>query len=191
MIGEMKAGSEGKLQRRCPSHSLLSRSSVCGHRPGCQCSSDSSAADHKAALKIQIVTHDAAQYIRAATPELTQPEQSLHRPCESTPIAMASLEPFERAHKKVWKNLTAEEKNKLAATCTIEDVRKIVVDIQKEQAKRHELGNMNKIRPYLDALERYDDIIKIFVSAKPEILALIWVDYTRHNSAVQANMVGR
>ena len=104
---------------------------------------------------------------------------------------MASLEPFERAHKKVWKNLTAEEKNKLAATCTIEDVRKIAVDIQKEQAKRHELGNMNKIRPYLNALERYDDIIKIFVSAKPEILALIWVDYTRHNSAVQANMVGR
>ena len=91
---------------------------------------------------------------------------------------MAFLEPFERARKKVWKNLTAEKKNKLAATCTIKDVWKIAVDIQEDQAKRRGLGNMNKIRPYLDALERYDDIIKVFVSAKPEILALIWVDYT-------------
>ena len=85
---------------------------------------------------------------------------------------MTSLEPFERARKMVWEKLTAEEKKKLAATCTIEDVWKIAVDIQEKQAKRREPGNMNKIRPYLDALERYD-IIKIFVSAKPEILALM------------------
>ena len=103
---------------------------------------------------------------------------------------MTSLEPFERVRKIVWKKLTAEEKNKLAATCTIEDVWKIAVDIQEKQAKRRELGNMNKIRPYLDALKRYEGVIGVFVSAKPEILALIWVDYTHLNTAVQTNVVG-
>ena len=103
---------------------------------------------------------------------------------------MTPLEPFERARKRVWEKLTAEEKNKLAATCTIKDVWKIAADIQEKQSKRRELGNMNKIKPYLDALESYDDIIKIFVSAKPEILALIWVDYPRLNPAVQTDVVG-
>ena len=103
---------------------------------------------------------------------------------------MTSLEPFERARKIVWKKLTAKEKNELAATCTIEDVWKIAVDIQEKQAKRRELGNMNKIQPYLDALKRYEGVIGVFVSAKPEILALIWVDCTHLNAAVQTNVVG-
>ncbi|KAF8536864.1 hypothetical protein BDD12DRAFT_781117 [Trichophaea hybrida] len=36
------------------------------------------------------------------------------------------------------------------------------------------LEHMNKIRPYLDGLQRYGDVIGLFVSSKPEILALIW-----------------
>ena len=102
---------------------------------------------------------------------------------------MASLEPFERAHKKVWNKLTDKEKNELATTCTIEDIWKVAVDIQKKQAKRGELGNMNKIRPYLDGLKRYDDVIKILISSNPAILALIWVDYTHLYSTVQTDMV--
>ena len=91
--------------------------------------------------------------------------------------APAELEPFERAREKVWNNLTAKEKNELAATCTIEDVWKVAADIQEMQAKRRELGNMNKIRPYLDGLKRYDDVIKVLISSNPGILALIWVGY--------------
>ena len=104
-----------------------------------------------------------------------QPEKSIHRRRLSTPITMTSLEPFEQARKKVWKNLTAKEKQELAGTCTIEDVWKIAAGIQEKQAKRRELGNMNKIRPYLEGLKRYDDVIKVFVSSNPGILALIWV----------------
>ena len=98
------------------------------------------------------------------------------------------LEPFERARKKVWKNLTAKEKNELAGTCTIEDVWKVAKDIQGEQAKRRGLGNMNKIQPYLDGLQRYGDVIEVFVSSNPGILALIWVGDTRLNSAVQTDV---
>ena len=100
------------------------------------------------------------------------------------------LEPFERARKKVWNNLTAMEKNELRATCTIEDVWKTVADIQDKQAKQRELGNMNKIRPYLDGLRCYDSVITIFISANPGILALIWVHYLLPNSAVKTNVGG-
>ena len=88
---------------------------------------------------------------------------------------MTPFEPFERARVKAWNSLTAKEKNELAGTCTIEDVWKVAVDIQERQAKRRELGNMNKIQPYLDGLKQYGDVIGVFVSSKPEILALIWV----------------
>ena len=92
---------------------------------------------------------------------------------------MTPLEPFERARRKVFKKLTYKEQSELPDTCTIQDVWKAAESIQKEQAKRRELGNMNKIRPYLDGLERYGDVIGVFVSSKPEILAFIWVGYTR------------
>ena len=101
---------------------------------------------------------------------------------------MTSLEPFERARKKVWNNLTAKEKNELAGTCTIEDVWEVAKGIQEKQAKRRELGNMNKIRPYLNGLQRYGDVIGVFASSNPEILALIWVRYIRHNSPVQTDV---
>ena len=96
------------------------------------------------------------------------------------------LGPFERARVKMWNRLTAEEKTELASACTIEDVWEIVKDIQ---GKRHELGNMNKIRPYLDGLKRYDDVIKVIVLSNPAILALIWVGVTLLNATALADMV--
>ena len=104
---------------------------------------------------------------------------------------MAScLEPFERARENVLEKLTAKEKKELADTCTIEDVWKVATDIQKKQARLRKLGNMNKIKPYLDGLKRYDDVIKVLISSDPGILALIWVGYrdTRLNSAVQTDV---
>ena len=101
---------------------------------------------------------------------------------------MTSLEPFERARKKVWNNLTTKEKDELVGICTIGDVWKVARDIQEKQAKRRELGNMNKIRPYLEGLKRYDDVIKVLISSNPTILALIWVSYILLNSAVQTDV---
>ena len=103
--------------------------------------------------------------------------------------AQPPLGPFERAREKVWNNLTEGEKNELRHACTIEDVWKTAESIQKNQGKRHELGNMNKIRPYLDGLKRYDDVIKVFVSSNPAHAALIWVGFTFLNSAVLTDVV--
>ena len=99
------------------------------------------------------------------------------------------LGPFERAREKVWNNLTEQEKNELKGACTIEDVWKIANGIQQNQGKRRELGNMNKIRPYLDGLKRYDDVIKVFISSNPVHAALIWVGFTLLNSAVLTDVV--
>ena len=172
-------------------NNAFSAHSVSRQRLGCQQSNGSSAADSKAASQLLvglIVTqHDAPPFNEASTRELVQPD----RRCRSTPVTMASppvLEPFERARKKVWSNLTANEKNELAGTCTIEDVWGVAADIQENQGKKGGLGNMNKIRPYLDGLRRYDDVIKVLISSNPGILALIWVDYTRSNLVVPTDM---
>ena len=103
---------------------------------------------------------------------------------------MTPLEPFERARRKVWNNLTAKERNELAGICTIGDVWKVTADIQEKQGKRRELGNMNKIQPYLEGLKRYEDVIKVLISSNPGILALIWVRSNLHFSAIQTD-VGR
>ncbi|KAF8533501.1 hypothetical protein BDD12DRAFT_946276 [Trichophaea hybrida] len=63
------------------------------------------------------------------------------------------IKAFEQARDRVWEKLTVKKK---------------------EQAGRGMLGNMNKIRPYLDGLNRYGDVIAVFVSVKPDILGLIW-----------------
>ena len=99
------------------------------------------------------------------------------------------LGPFERARVKMWNKLTAEEKTELAGACTIEDVWEIAKDIQKNQGKRRELGNMNKIRPYLDGLKRYDDVIKVMISSNPAIPALIWVSIALLNTTVLTDVV--
>ena len=133
-----------------------------------------------------------APYNEAAATEFVQTEQSTHRRCRSIPITMTApppLGPFERARERVWNNLTEEEKNELEGACTIEDVWEIAKGIQKNQGKRRELGNMNKIRPYLDGLKRYDDVIKVFVSSNPTHAALIWVGFTLLNSAVLTDVV--
>ena len=58
---------------------------------------------------------------------------------------------------------------------TFEDLRDAIKDIQEEQAGRQGLRNLNKIRPFLNSLEQYSRVIEVFVNAKPEILAFLWV----------------
>jgi hypothetical protein len=84
-------------------------------------------------------------------------------------------EPFSQARSLVWEKLSDKEKKTFSGILTIQDVWKATTDIQAQQAKNRTLGNMNKIRPYLEGLQRYSEVIGIFVQAKPEILSFIWV----------------
>lgn len=58
---------------------------------------------------------------------------------------------------------------------TYEDLKVFIIELQKEQAQRRGFRNLNKIRPFLNGLEQYGKVIEVFVNAKPDILAFVWV----------------
>lgn len=58
---------------------------------------------------------------------------------------------------------------------TYEDLKSFIVELQNEQAQRRGFRNLNKIRPFLNGLEQYAKVIEVFVNAKPDILAFVWV----------------
>ena len=47
-------------------------------------------------------------------------------------------------------------------------------EIEKQQANRKYSRNMQKVRPFLNTLEQYSQVIEVFVNAKPDMLAFIW-----------------
>lgn len=59
-------------------------------------------------------------------------------------------------------------------TCE-KDVWDSIEELQKEQASRSALRNMARIEPFITGMAQYAKVIEVFVQAKPEIMALIWV----------------
>lgn len=57
----------------------------------------------------------------------------------------------------------------------LEDLKQAITAIQAEQAQRKGYRNLNKIRPFVNGLTQYAKVIEVFVTAKPDILAFIWV----------------
>ncbi|KAF8241833.1 hypothetical protein K440DRAFT_608109 [Wilcoxina mikolae CBS 423.85] len=86
----------------------------------------------------------------------------------------STSDPFSQARSFVWNKLTDKEKKELSGINTIDHVYQVTRDIQAQQANNKTMRNMNKIRPYIEGLQKYTEVIGIFVQAKPDILALIW-----------------
>lgn len=68
---------------------------------------------------------------------------------------------------------------------TYEDLKVFITELQKEQAQRRGFRNLNKIRPFLNGLEQYGKVIEVFVNAKPDILAFVWVRLIQMNKCKQ------
>lgn len=92
--------------------------------------------------------------------------------------AMASPEMsnFEEILVSFKKRLSAEHVE-LFQLATFDDLKDAITRIQKEQAARKSLRNLNKIKPFMNGLSQYAQVIEVFVQAKPEILAFIWVSH--------------
>lgn len=58
---------------------------------------------------------------------------------------------------------------------TFNDLKQTITDIQKDQVQRRGIRNLNKIRPFLNGLGQYAQVIEVFVNVKPDILAFVWV----------------
>ena len=90
-------------------------------------------------------------------------------------------DPFTVALERFKDNLTATEISQFNFT-TIDDVWAEVAEIQHKQGARRALQNMARIEPFINGLKNYSAVLEIFVQAKPEIMAFIWVvqlfDYT-------------
>jgi hypothetical protein len=56
----------------------------------------------------------------------------------------------------------------------LEDLDLAIREIEKQQANRKSLRDMGKVRPFLNALDQYSQVIEVFVNAKPDMLAFIW-----------------
>ena len=83
-------------------------------------------------------------------------------------------DPFTVALERFKDNLTAPEISQFSFT-TIDDVWAEVTKIQREQGARRSLRNMARIEPFINGLKDHSDVLEVFVQAKPEFMAFIWV----------------
>ncbi|CAF9936412.1 MAG: hypothetical protein ALECFALPRED_006844 [Alectoria fallacina] len=81
---------------------------------------------------------------------------------------------FTRSLEGFRRRLSAEDIENFQLT-TFESLQLAIQKIQKEQAQRRSLRNLNKVRPFIGFLQQYARVIEQFVSAKPDFLAFIWV----------------
>ncbi|KUJ21501.1 uncharacterized protein LY89DRAFT_610110, partial [Mollisia scopiformis] len=88
---------------------------------------------------------------------------------------MASSGPshFEKILANFKKRLSSEH-TELFQLTTLDDLKASIKRIQTEQAAKKGLRNLNKIKPFLNGLRQYAEVLEVFVQAKPEILAFIW-----------------
>lgn len=91
-----------------------------------------------------------------------------------TIVAATMSTSFNRVHESFRRRLTPDLSNKFQYA-TVEDLKGAIEEIQREQAQRNGLRNLNKIKPFLHGLEQYAGVLEVFVQVKPAILGLIWV----------------
>src|SRR5436190_17913803 len=97
---------------------------------------------------------------------------------------MVSVSEFEDVLAEFKKGLSADERADFEFT-TITDVYNEIARIQKLQEKRGMLRNLRRIEPFITGMVRYSQVIEVFVSAKPNILAFIWVSVIQYILSVR------
>ncbi|CAK7214760.1 hypothetical protein SEUCBS140593_002299 [Sporothrix eucalyptigena] len=93
----------------------------------------------------------------------------------ATVTADPVLEAFDEARRVFVRNLKNQQLyREIRATKSVNDVYAVTTRLQESRAGQGRLRNMGKIKRFLDNLTLYVGVIEQFVSAKPELLALIW-----------------
>lgn len=84
---------------------------------------------------------------------------------------------FVSAKENFLKKLTPAAKKKfdISTLNTLDDVNDAIRAIEQKQAKSKGLRGLKKIRPLLDGLQAYKEVVDTFAQVQPEILCLIWV----------------
>jgi hypothetical protein len=66
----------------------------------------------------------------------------------------------------------------------LKELKDTIKRIETEQASRKGLRNLNRIKPFLKALEQYAGVLDVFIQVKPDVLALIWVSQYQHIGSI-------
>ena len=86
---------------------------------------------------------------------------------------MASIESgFRHALAKFSSGLTPKEIEEFRFT-TLEEVHKVVVTIQHQQARRKEMMNLTRIQSFLEAMKSFGEVIEVFLNLS-EFIPFIW-----------------
>jgi hypothetical protein len=94
---------------------------------------------------------------------------------------------FEAAKTGFLRSLKDPEIYDFSRFTSIDDVYDEADEIQQQQSRTGTLRNLSRIRPYLECLKQYVDVIDTFVQAKPDLLSLIWVGSSASASNDSAN----
>jgi hypothetical protein len=62
---------------------------------------------------------------------------------------------------------------------TLEDLEQTMADIQAEQHGKRRLQNLNRLKPFLEGLNQYGNVVDIFCNSS-QLLPFVWVS-RRHN----------
>ena len=115
------------------------------------------------------------EYTQAMPPKpkdpLTKPKDLLIKPKD--PFTKPK-DLFTVALERFKDNLTGAEISQFNFT-TLDDVWAELMKIQSEQGARRSLQNLARIEPFINGLKKYSAVIEIFVQARPEFMAFIWV----------------
>lgn len=57
---------------------------------------------------------------------------------------------------------------------TLEDVHKVIGDLQTEQGKKKKMMNLSRIQSFLEAMEQFGKVIEVFLNTT-EFVAFVWV----------------
>lgn len=57
---------------------------------------------------------------------------------------------------------------------TLEDIHKVIGDLQAEQGRKKKMMNFSRIQSFLEAMEQYGRVIEVFLNTT-EFLAFVWV----------------
>ena len=86
---------------------------------------------------------------------------------------MTSIESgFRNALAKFSSGLTPKEVEEFRFT-TLEDVHKVVVTIQHQQARRKEMMNLTRIQSFVEAMKNFGEVIEVFLNLS-EFVPFIW-----------------
>jgi len=80
---------------------------------------------------------------------------------------------FERALNEFKKELTKKDQDIFKNT-TLDGLKKCIGELQKKQHSSRRLRNLNRLKPFIEAIEQYGKVVTIFANTN-EILAFVWV----------------